>query len=645
MRLQLRSPRRSALPVLYFCPTLALWRSLNRYAETPEIIVKEIRMHVPDSIRVSMRKVFLALLMVWLMPLSASMMLVSPAHAEDGFLEPEQAFRFAAHMADARTLEVSYVIADGYYMYRERFHFVADHNAKLGEPVFPDGIVKFDDTFQKKVETYRHEVTIRIPVAADAAFRLTATSQGCTDKGLCYSPMESVVQLSPDSAAGPSAMRAEVVGAAAGGDAALSDNNDADRIQTSLKNGKLLAILPLFFLLGLGLSLTPCVLPMVPILSSIIVGEGVRTTRARGLLLSAVYALGMALVYTVLGVAAGLIGEGLAAALQNPWVLSAFALLLTGLSLSMFGFYELQIPGAWQTRLSQLTGNDAGGKLVGVFAMGAVSALIVGPCVAAPLAGALLYISQSRDVIVGGSALFAMAVGMSVPLLLVGVSAGTLLPRAGAWMEGVKRFFGMLMLATALWTVMPVLPGAASVLAWAVLGIGYGAYLLWGQAGAWVAKAVGMVALILGGLQLVNVSTGGRDALAPFAQFGGMKQAGIDFRHVASEAELDSAIAQAAGKPVLLDFYADWCVSCVEMEKLTFSDPRVHAALGRFVLLKADVTANNANDKALLKRFKLFGPPGIVFFDAQGKKMADRSLIGYESAEQFLQRLDKAAPT
>jgi thiol:disulfide interchange protein DsbD len=589
----------------------------------------------------------------WLWPMALPLLLLgfalllfaTIARADDKFLEPEQAFKFSAQMADAQTLELSYNIADGYYMYRERFHFKTDNGAKIGQPVLPAGKIKFDQTFQKDVETYRNKVSIRIPVAGNMAFRLTSTAQGCTDKGLCYSPMDSTVQLTPISTAAGNTVSVMVVAPPAD-DATTdpaADNSEAgvgaDSIEASLQSGKLLVILPLFFLLGLGLSLTPCVLPMVPILSSIIVGEGARSSRGRGLLLSAVYALGMALVYTALGVAAGLIGEGLAAALQNPWVLSLFALLLIALSLSMFGFYELQVPAAWQTKLSQASGGQGSGKLIGVFIMGAISALIVGPCVAAPLAGALLYISQSRDVLIGGSALFAMAAGMSVPLLLVGVSAGALLPRAGSWMEGVKRFFGVLMLATALWMIMPVLPGVAAVAGWALLGLGYGAYMVWGQQGNWVAKGVGVAALILGGLQLINVSTGGRDALAPLAQLGGVQQAKTDFLRVKSEAELDTILAQTGGKPVILDFYADWCVSCIEMERNTYTDPQVHAALANFTLLKADVTANNADDKALLKRFKLFGPPGIIFYDANGRKQDDKTLIGYENAQQFIKRL------
>lgn len=608
------------------------------------------------AVLVVVRRLLTSLLACALLLLAAA----GVAHADEEFLAPEQAFAFAARVADKNTLEIRYEIADGYYMYRERFHFAADNNTTLGDPAFPAGKVKFDETFQKEVETYRHEVIIHVPFKADGPFSLTATSQGCTDKGLCYSPMDSVVHFSAaDMAAGASGT-AVLLPAAGGPDTAGKSGatglsrifslgeGDGSGIAASLKSDKWLVILPLFFLLGIGLSLTPCVLPMVPILSSIIVGEGAHTSRSRGLLLSSIYALGMALVYTVLGVAAGLVGEGLAATLQNPWVLSVFALLLVALSLSMFGYYELQVPAAWQTKLAQTggAGRQGSGKLVGVFVMGAVSALIVGPCVAAPLAGALLYISQTRNVLIGGSALFVMAIGMSVPLLLVGLSAGALLPRAGGWMEEVKRFFGVLMLATALWMLSPVLSGAVSVAAWALLGIAYGAYLVWGQPGSWLVKAAGVVALVLGSLQLVNFVTGGRDALSPLSQLAGagVAPAKPAFVRVRTEAELDAAIAQAAGKVVMLDYYADWCVSCIEMEKLTFPDPRVHAAMDKLVLLKADVTANNADDKAMLKRFSLFGPPATIFFDAQGKKIDDKTLIGFEKADRFLQRLQAVNP-
>jgi thiol:disulfide interchange protein DsbD len=400
-----------------------------------------------------------------------------------------------------------------------------------------------------------------------------------------------------------------------------------------------LIILPLFLLLGLGLSFTPCVLPMVPILSFIIVGEGAQASRARGFILSVIYALGMALVYTALGVAAGLIGEGLSSALQNTWGLVAFAILMVLLSLSMFDVYHLQVPASLQHKLTKASEKQKAGKLIGVFIMGTISALIIGPCVAAPLAGVLVYISQTRDVVVGGSALFFMAMGMSVPLLLVGVSAGTLLPRAGAWMQGVKHFFGVLMLGMALWIVSPVIPVAVQMAGWAALCIGYSGYLLSIQTGRWSSKAFGLVFAVLGMLELAGVSTGGRDVFAPLAHLSKRETKKIEFVRVKSNAELDTAIAQAKGKIVMFDFYADWCVSCKEMEKLTFTNAHVQSQLANVVLLQVDVTANTADDKALLKRFQLFGPPGIIFFDKQGREVQGARVIGYQNAEKFSQSL------
>jgi thiol:disulfide interchange protein DsbD len=383
---------------------------------------------------------------------------------------------------------------------------------------------------------------------------------------------------------------------------------------------------------------------MVPILSSIIVGEGRQAGRARGFVLSLSYSLGMAIVYTLLGVAAGLLGEGLAAALQNPWVLGAFALLIAAMSLSMFGVFQLQVPAALQTRLADASGRQASGKLAGVFVMGAISALIVGPCVAAPLAGALVYISQTRDVLIGGAALFAMAIGMSVPLLLVGVSAGSLLPRAGLWMESVKRFFGVLMLAMALWMVAPVLPGLAQMLLWAALLLGYGFYLLraTGKPRHWAGMAFGAALAVLGATQLVGLASGARDPLAPLSRFsGGAAAEGLAFTRVKTVEQLDAALAATNGKTAMLDFYADWCVSCKEMEKLTFIDPKVKSRLANTVLLQVDVTANDAADRAMLKRFGLFGPPGIILFDRAGKEIPDGRVIGYQDSAKFLASLDR----
>lgn len=571
--------------------------------------------------------------------LLAAMAMLFPVftHAADEFLPPEQAFRFSARMIDPASVEVRYEIAPGYYMYREQFAFQA-RGAQLGKPAIPAGKVKFDETFAKNVESYRGSVAIRLAVDATGPFTIEAIAQGCADAGLCYPPMTSSARLDPaDAAAGGGAATAATPATAAPSDSEMG------RIEAALHSGKLIAILPLFLLLGLGLAFTPCVLPMMPILSSIIVGERAPGSRWRGLALSASYSLGMAIVYTLLGVAAGLAGEGLAAALQNPWVLGAFALLMVALSLSMFGIYELQMPAAIQSRLVSASGKQRSGSHAGVFVMGALSALIVGPCVAAPLAGALVYISQTRDALTGAAALFAMAAGMSVPLLIMGASAGTLLPRTGAWMVAIKRFFGVLMLATALWIVSPVLAPKVQMLLWAALAIGYAVSLVLPLAplrrGSWKSAGTALVFAGLGLVQLAGLATGGTDPFAPLAHIGGNAAHATEFRRVKSVAELDAILAATPGKTVMLDFYADWCVSCKEMEKFTFSDARVQAEMAGMLLLQADVTANDGHDKAMLKRFGLFGPPGIIFFDPTGAEIAHTRVIGYQDTDKFLKSL------
>ena len=558
------------------------------------------------------------------------------AEAEQNYLEPERAFQLSARMLDVHTAEINYTIAPGYHMYRERFQFSAD-GASLGAPVFPQGEVKFDDTFQKDVETYHNTAVITLPVQAGGSFVLHVTSQGCADEGLCYAPMTTALTLSPTSAGTTQSGNTRVPDSSAAG-------SDAMGIGAALQSGRLLAILPLFFLLGLGLAFTPCMLPMMPILSSVIVGSGSAITRRRGLLLSATYAIGMALVYTLFGIAAGLAGQGLAASLQNPFVLGAFALLMVALALSMFGWYQLQVPAWMQSHLSQLSSRRTSGKLAGVFAMGAISALIVGPCMAAPLAGALLYISQTRDVFIGGSALFAMALGISMPLLLIGVSAGTLLPRAGPWMGSVKHLFGVILLAVALWMVAPLLARPVLLLGWALLGIGYGACLTfrWSQSG-WLARSAGVLFLLIGVMEGAGAVSGATDPLLPLAGFyTNTSPNALPFMRVNSVAELDAKLAHLEGRRAMLDFYADWCVSCQEMEKRTFSTPAIQHQLSDMVLLQADVTANNADDQTLLRRYHLFGPPGIIFFASSGLEVPQTRVVGYQDAEKFAQSMQRA---
>ena len=381
-----------------------------------------------------------------------------------------------------------------------------------------------------------------------------------------------------------------------------------------------------FLMLGLLLAFTPCMLPMIPILSGIIAGEGSRITKSRALALSLIYVLSMALTYAIAGIGAAYAGALIAVYLQNVWVLGAFALIFVLLALSMFGAYELRLPGFLHQRLYASQEQLRGGRIASVAAMGVFSAVIVSPCVSAPLAGTLLQISRTGDVVLGGAALFALATGMGLPLIVVGVSEGALLPKAGPWMVIVRKLFGVLLLAVALWIISPVLPALLEKLAWAALAIGVGAYLL--RQGR-LSKAFGAAALLAGAALIALAAMGERAAHA------------TPWVRVSSTAELDAKL-RTAGRPAMLDFYAEWCVSCKEMEKLTLSDERVRKALENVLLLQADVTAANAADRELLKRFSLFGPPGIIFFDADGREIPGLRVIGYQPPERFLKTLAAA---
>jgi thiol:disulfide interchange protein DsbD len=479
-------------------------------------------------------------------------------------------------------------------------------------------------------------VRIRVPARGEGRFDLKVVSQGCADVGVCYVPMESKASLQL-TAAGAEPPRFSIFA--------------SDMEIARLFEGNVALVLAGFLLFGVLLTFTPCVLPMIPILSAIIAGEGGNLNKSRGLALSLSYVLGMAVAYAIAGVAAAYSGSLIAAALQNAWVLGAFALVFVALALSMFGLYQLRLPGFLHDRLHSAHSRLRGGQLASVAAMGVLSAVIVSPCVAAPLAGALLYISQTRDVVLGGAALFAMALGMGVPLVAVGVSEGALLPKAGAWMEGVRKFFGVLLLAVAIWVVSPVIPPMAQMLAWGALLIGAAIFLravdaLPDGASGWqrLGKALGIVALVAGVAMLVGAFTGSRDPLRPLAGLSDSARpvaAPLQWTRVASLTELETKL-KAPGKPVMLDFYADWCVSCKEMESFTFSEPKVRAELDRMLLLQVDVTANNENDKALLKRFSLFGPPGIIFFDAEGREIRGLRVIGYQNAGRFLKTLSLA---
>ena len=563
-------------------------------------------------------------------------------------LEPEKAFAMSAQVADAGIVEVSFAIADGYYMYRDKFGFAAEGNpeVRLGTPQLPPSI-RYKDEFFGEVQIYRESVSIRIPAQGQGRFDLKVVSQGCADVGVCYVPMESKATLQ---------LAAATTGAGEGPrevDATPRLSLFASDIDIArLFEGNVLLVLGSFLVFGLLLTFTPCVLPMIPILSGIIAGEGKDATKLRALALSLSYVLGMALAYAAAGVAAAYSGSLLAAALQNAWVLGAFALVFVVLALSMFGFYELRLPGFIHHRLHGAHQRLRGGRIASVAAMGVFSAVIVSPCVAAPLAGALLYISQTRDVALGGAALFTMALGMGVSLIAVGVSEGALLPKAGAWMGGVRKFFGVLLLAVAIYVVSPVIPVTAQMLAWAALLVGSAMFLraldpLPPHVSGWwrLWKGAGVVALVAGVALVVGALTGGGDPLRPLAGLTGSASAPAarptPWIRVASPAELEERL-RSPGKTVMLDFYADWCVSCKEMEAFTFSDQRVRAKMEGMLLLQVDVTAGNEADRALLKRFSLFGPPGIVFFDAQGREIKGLRVIGYQDAGRFLKTLSLA---
>ena len=636
--------------------------------------------------RHAIQKISFALLLLGLMVLS-----VARTTAQD-FLDPEKAFVLQAQMISGDKISLRFKIAPGYYMYRERFSFELDTtHVKLGEPKMPTGRVKFDQTFNKEMELYFTDAVIELPISAwpkniaTESFKLTANGQGCAEAGLCYPPQDFVLQLTPQSGAAGYVIVAQASGSLferirQGQLSDLLFGADDIGLAQLLSSTGLLEITLLFFVLGLLLALTPCVLPMVPILSVLLVGEEKHVSRARGFSLAVAYVGGMSVIYTALGVAAGLSGAGLAAWLQTPWVLGLFALLLGALALAMFDVYTFQMPASLQTKLMAKSSGILGGRLSAAALMGALSALIVGPCVAAPLAGALLYISQTGDVVLGGLALCAMAWGMGVPLLLMGLSAGKLMPRAGHWMEGVKKFFGVLLLGTAWWMITPLLPSWAQIFGWAVLAL-FAAVLLRtfdslppdARFGALLRKTLGLLLVLLSLLWMVGVASGGRSLLQPLGHLAFMQSATNlssstrgsqateavpapslkqqllgtpaaaahpSFQRVRTVAELEAILAKTT-RPVMLDFYADWCVSCKEMEAFTFVDARVAQRMGQLLLLQVDVTANNTDDRALMKRFRLFGPPGIIFFSVSGAERRDIRVVGFQDANRFSATLDR----
>ena len=581
-------------------------------------------------------------------------------------LPPEEAFPLAAAMPNAQTVKFDYTLTADTYLYRDKLGFVvkSPSDVKVVKIETPAGDVKEDPTFGR-TEVYHKNfsaiVTLSRVLAADEKLVLDATWQGCNEAvGICYPPLNRSFSLTP----GVGAAEASASGASVQAvPVEPADESDTSKIERVLKDGSFWGVVATFFGLGLLLALTPCVFPMIPILSGIIAGQGKEVTKTTGFLLALAYVLGMAITYALVGVAAALSGTLLSNALQNPWALGIGAGIFVALAFSMFGFFELQLPSFIQSKFSDASNKMKGGNFIGVFVMGVLSAVIVGPCVAPPLAAALAFIAQTGDTTLGGVALFVLALGMGVPLLLVGVSAGALLPRAGGWMNAVKYFFGVMMLAIAIYLISPIIPAWINMLLWATLLIGSAVYLhaldpLPPHGSGWMRlwKGLGVVLLIGGMAIIIGMLAGGRDLFQPLEVYKGSvfkdgaggvamaaEQKGLPFEKVKDVAELDVrlAAAKADGKAVMLDFYADWCVSCKEMERFTFSDPKVQARMKEVVLLKADVTANSEADKALLKRFNLFGPPGLVFWNSAGVQSAYK-VIGFEKTDKFLTSVDSA---
>jgi thiol:disulfide interchange protein DsbD len=590
---------------------------------------------------------------------------------QDGLLPPDEAFRFFAEVRDGNSLRVSFQVAEGYYLYREKFGFTlpAADGARLAEYDIPHGEPKHDPEFGS-VEVFHQDVSFVLPLertrTAPMSLELRADFQGCADRGVCYPPMQKTVTLElPEAMNTGSPLTAQVktdkpVGECEAGPATgfveTAPQPEHCQIAAALKTDSIWLTAASFLGMGLLLAFTPCIFPMIPILSGIIVGHGHRLTTGRAFFLSLSYVVCSALAYTVFGILAGLFGSNLQAVFQEPAIIIAFSALFVVLALSMFGLFTLQVPAFLQSKIAEVSHKQHGGTLLGAGAMGILSALIVGPCVAAPLAGALIYIGQTGDAWLGGIALFSLGMGMGLPLLAIGASAGKFLPRAGEWMNAVKAAFGVGLLAIAIWLLERLLPPAMSLLLWALLLIISAVYLgaldalpasVTGWRKLW--KGSGIAMLTYGILLLIGVASNSTDPLQPLRGLRPIQDGkapvatGLDFKRIESLPALKQALAGAAarGQVVMLDFYADWCVSCKEMERYTFTDPRVIAALGNVLLLKADVTENNEASAELLQAFNLIGPPATLFFGANAEEQHGHRVIGYMDADDFVAHIQK----
>ncbi len=576
--------------------------------------------------------------------------------ANDDFLPVDEAFQPILTALDGNTVEVAIRVAAGYYLYKDKISATVDSDqVQLGKLELPAGEMQTDQYFGD-MEVYHFDVFGRLPMARATPeamdLDLEIGYQGCADDGICYPPVSRIITVSLPGATAVSALAS--VAAASASAAPVSEQARLAQIITGSGLGLVVAT---FFGLGLLLAFTPCVLPMVPILSGIIAGEGDNISPARGFSLALSYVMGMALVYTAAGVAAAAAGLQLQAMFNQPWVLVLFSSLFIVLALGMFGMFELQMPSAIQSRLANLSGGQKSGTTVGAFVMGAISSLVVTACVAPALVATLTVMAQTGDMVRGGTALFAMSMGMGAPLLLVGAAQGKLLPKAGAWMVAVKNTFGFMMLGLAIWMMSRVLPDEVTLALWGILIFMAGVYLgglttLTSESFGVqkLGKGFGLLAIIYGAVLLIGSLAGSDSMLRPLAAFntgGGAivaEQRELAFQRIKTTADLDAAVAAAArqGKSAMLDFYADWCVSCIEMEKYTFIDAGVQEALSNTVLLQADVTANDDEDQALLKRFGVFGPPTIIFFGADGVQRHGYEVVGYMKAKDFAEHVRMA---
>jgi thiol:disulfide interchange protein DsbD len=588
---------------------------------------------------------------------------------DDDILSPDEAFRVSAASGDGSRLQVQWTIADGTYLYRDQLQLeLKGDGVALGQFALPTPDIKKDsikpDGSFGDVAVYHEFVDLDVPLVRTntgaTTVELTAKYQGCADRGICYPPQQQVFTLDLPAAAGATTV-ALAAPPAASGDGPTITQSEQDQIAGLLAGGNYLLIIASFFGIGLLLAFTPCVFPMIPILSGIIAGHGKDITTRKAFTLSLIYVLAMAITYTIAGMLVGLFSVNLSTTLQQPGWLIAFALIFIALAMSMFGFYELQLPSALQSRLTELSNRQKGGSYGGVAIMGLLSALIVGPCLAPPLAGALIFISQTGDAVLGGAALFAMGMGMGVPLLLIGASAGKLLPRAGAWMDAIKAVFGVLMLGVALTMlerlVPTYIPDMIIMLAWGLLLIASGIYMgalepLREQAGGWqkLWKGLGLAAVVYGTTFLLGAALGSKDTIQPLrgvlavAGEAGGGAAHASFKRIKTIDDLDRelAAARADGQPVMLDFYADWCTYCKQMERQTFSDPKVAGLMSEMILLQADVTRQDDADKALQEHIGIPAPPAMIFWTGGGEEIRHLRLLGFKGPEPFAQHLDEA---